>query len=511
MFGPWSFRSRKGPLNQSGAFASRSNADLPRRGAHKKYYVERRSKLRAASHFPLFSVRFPPSPQQIPPGKAELMTRIVLTSLVGLFLTTASFALSPNEIILIVNRNVPESAEVAAHYRRLRHVPAENVVTLDLPTTEDISRRDYNSRLIAPLRAALKTRKDQIKVLLCIYGVPLRVGGIEPKEADRIEIAKLDEQLKSAREQVKTLQARLKLKESPTDKEELAATEKRVQSLQNRRNRLARTESNAAVDNELMLLWWDDYELYRFLVNPLHFQVNDEYRRSKPPVMMTARLDGPTAEIAKRLVSGAVEVEKTGLSGTVYVDARDNRYDPMRDSGYGYGGYDESMREMAALLRDEARMNVVLDNKSAVFKEGACPNCALYCGWYSHAKFIDSCGLVKGAVAWHLASSEAVSLRRKNSTLWCPNLLTKGACATLGPVAEPYTIGFPKPAEFFGFLVTGEYTLVECYARTLNLTSWMCTLIGDPLYNPFKAAPRLRVDQVFPSPKGGRFLLKTRD
>lgn len=61
-----------------------------------------------------------------------------------------------------------------------------------------------------------------------------------------------------------------------------------------------------------------------------------------------------------------------------------------------------------------------------------------------------------------------------------------------GPVTEPFTLGFPKPAEFFGFLVTGECTLVECYARTLNVTSWMCTLIGDPLYNPYKASPRIK-------------------
>ena len=72
-----------------------------------------------------------------------------------------------------------------------------------------------------------------------------------------------------------------------------------------------------------------------------------------------------------------------------------------------------------------------------------------------------------------LSGYEAVSLRRKDQNLWCRSVLEKGACATLGPVAEPYTVGFPKPAEFFGFLVTGEYTLVECYSRTLVLTSWM--------------------------------------
>ena len=117
--------------------------------------------------------------------------------------------------------------------------------------------------------------------------------------------------------------------------------------------------------------------------------------------------------------------------------------------------------------------------------------------------FVDCCEYVPGAVAWHLASSEAVTLRNPDSKVWCPNLLKKGVCATLGPVAEPYTVGFPKPAEFFGFLATGEYTLVECYARTVLMCSWMTVLVGDPLYNPFKKNPKLKVDDVVPSPKGG--------
>jgi hypothetical protein len=115
---------------------------------------------------------------------------------------------------------------------------------------------------------------------------------------------------------------------------------------------------------------------------------------------------------------------------------------------------------------------------------------------------------VPGAVAYHIASSEAVSLRNPQAKFWCKNLLEKGAAATLGPVAEPYTIGFPKPAEFFGLLTTGQYTLVECYARTALLSSWMTVLVGDPLYNPFAAAPKLKPEQVKPSPEGGRFLLR---
>jgi hypothetical protein len=111
---------------------------------------------------------------------------------------------------------------------------------------------------------------------------------------------------------------------------------------------------------------------------------------------------------------------------------------------------------------------------------------------------------VPGAVAWHLASSEAVSLRQPKAKYWCKNILENGAAATLGPIAEPYTIGFPKPEEFFGLLVTGRFTLVECYHKTALLHSWMTVLIGDPLYNPYARHPRLDPDQVHPSPRAGQ-------
>ena len=49
---------------------------------------------------------------------------------------------------------------------------------------------------------------------------------------------------------------------------------------------------------------------------------------------------------------------------------------------------------------------------------------------------------------------------------------------------------------------TGKYTVAECFARTTLLTSWQMTLVGDPLYNPFKNKPRLTEADVVPSPKG---------
>ena len=105
----------------------------------------------------------------------------------------------------------------------------------------------------------------------------------------------------------------------------------------------------------------------------------------------------------------------------------------------------------------------------------------------------------RGAVAFHIASSEAVSLHDPAARYWCKRMLDEGVAATLGPVAEPYLSSFPRPRDFFGLLLTGQYTLAECYYHTINFHSWMQTLLGDPLYMPYRKQPRLKVQDVFPA------------
>ncbi|MCS6866173.1 MAG: TIGR03790 family protein [Gemmataceae bacterium] len=419
-----------------------------------------------------------------------------------LMLPAPLLALEPKNVWLIVNQNVPQSREVANHYIAQRKIPQENIVALDLPPGEDISREQFNKKLVEPLRAALKEKKNQVKVLVTTYGVPLRVGRQAPTAAEEKELEVIRSQLAETRQKVAAWE-----KSPPANPQELATAKQRLNQLQNQERLLSHAESQASVDSELMLLWWGEYPLDRWVINPLYWQVSETDRQRQPPVLLVSRLDGPTAAIAKRLVDDAIATEKRGLQGQAVIDARGIRFDPRTDPrGTGYSGYDESMRETATLL-EKAGLTVVLDDKAPLLPANAAQEVALYCGWYSVGQFVDCCAYVPGAIAWHLASFEATTLRNNDSKAWCPNLLKKGVCATLGPVAEPYTIGFPKPAEFFGFLVTGEYTLVECYARTTLLGSWMMVLVGDPLYRPFPPNGRLKSTDVGPSPKGAKKFL----
>jgi uncharacterized protein (TIGR03790 family) len=449
------------------------------------------------------------------------MRGLLVAAIVAVAVPLPARALEPRDIILVVNRNLPASLDVAAHYRKVRKVPASNQVELDLPVDDDISREDYQKKIVEPLRAALKDRRPEPKVLLLIYGVPLRVGPQPPTPKEREELAKLKVELDDAHAVHDKLLQAIRVLENevrrdpqspladsiPAKQSEQQAAQQKLRELESRQKKLMHVESQASVDSELMLLWWDNYPLAQWILNPLYWQVPDRARNSVPKVMMTCRLDGPSPGVAKRLVDDAVAVEqKGGLKGKVYFDARGIAYEPEKDrAGTGYGGYDESFREAAMLLADRGKMDVVLDNHEELFPIGSCTECALYGGWYSVQNYRECCRFVTGAVAWHLASFEAVSLRRPGRQ-WAGNLLLDGAAATLGPVAEPYTIAFPKPEEFFGFLVTGEYTLVETYSRSLLLTSWMMVLVGDPLYNPYAQTPKLKTWEVLPSPQGAKLV-----
>jgi uncharacterized protein (TIGR03790 family) len=251
---------------------------------------------------------------------------------------------------------------------------------------------------------------------------------------------------------------------------------------------VTQNESGASFDSELALVMWpDDYQLLRWQPNYLR----PSYENSQLPkiyrTFMVARLDAPTLMLAKNLVDTAIKVEAEGLRGKVYLDGRGIA--KLEDANHlpgSYGDYDRALLVTAKGIDEQTELEVKLDTSPELFQAGACPDAALYCGWYSLAKYVDAFDWKPGAVAYHLASSEAHTLRDPASHAWCKKLIEDGVCATIGPVYEPYLGSFPRPNEFFALLLRGDLTLVECYARTSPYNSWMMTLIGDPLYRPFK-------------------------
>jgi uncharacterized protein (TIGR03790 family) len=255
-------------------------------------------------------------------------------------------------------------------------------------------------------------------------------------------------------------------------------------------------KSTAAFDSELALVLWPPYSPAGWQPNLLKAPVpTATVGDATHKTLLVSRLDGPTPEIVHKIIDTSVEVERRGLRGSFYIDARGLR------KGAGYVEYDRDLARLGAMIKKADKMPITVDRRPEVFQPGTCPNAAVYTGWYSLKNYVDAFDFVPGAVAVHIASFELVSLRDPKKRYWCQELLKDGVVATFGATSEPFLESFPLPSEFFGLLLTGKYTLAEVFFATQTHTSWKLALIGDPLYNPFKNNPMLTEDAITDPPR----------
>ncbi len=548
---------------------------------------------------------------------------------------------SLEQVAVLVNSRSSDSRDLAKYYMERRNIPLVNRVDLDLPLTETISREVYEQDLRKPLEEALirKGLAKTIKVLVTVYGMPLRVQGPartgEEEEwiADargwvqsamgllrEQEHAIIDQQASLAfpgkpsgalliplpdsvdslkKSQVRQWRERLtvlinergqSIQEIPDvekKSELLASHEKTIRrifgkvwggvtitrllrsSMDHQREdaavqqilarlmqdpsatkrtrayalvqetyglwgilafaqweieRYQQADGSASVDSELSFLWWEagTYPLAGRLPNPFYLGYPGKVADWPLPLFLVSRIDAPTVTHARRMIDQAIETESRGLSGNVYVDARG-----MKKGGpLSYGFYDADLRSFARQFRSGSGYPVILENTEQRWSQpGQAPNVALYVGWYRLRHYEDAFTFNPGAIAYHIASGEAVSIHNPHEKGWCKNALERGVTVTLGPVGEPYLDAFPLPTEFFGLLFSGKYSLVEAYYLSMRYLSWKMVLFGDPLYRPWsnmdsrrqQVAQTLLQERPWPvsplqrivySPEGGRDLSK---
>jgi uncharacterized protein (TIGR03790 family) len=311
-----------------------------------------------------------------------------------------------------------------------------------------------------------------------MYGVPLK---IRPPTLDLDD----EEKLEKIREQIEKQQQKIET----SDKQEQPQIKDTIKSLQLQVNLLLQTNLRASVDSELALVLSPNYPLENWLPNPyfLRFK-NKTLFLKRDDVLIVSRLDGPTSGIVRRVIDDSIAVEREGLHGKAYFDARWKRPEATNNPNDGYAFYDAAIHNAAAKLAEQGKLPVVIDDRNELFQQGSCPDAALYCGWYSLAQYIDAFTWVPGSIGYHLASGECTTLKRENAQVWCKRMLEEGVAATIGPVYEPYVQAFPPPDLFFAKLTEGYLTLGEVYLISLPYLSWQMALIGDPLYLPFRHA-----------------------
>jgi len=349
--------------------------------------------------------------------------------------------ISADEVLVVYNSQYPGSKSLARYYQEARNIPKNQIMYVLAPMTEDVSRRTYENTIRQPICRYLEKNslKPRIRAIVLVYGIPLRINN-------------------------------------------------------NRSARNLSLKTDASVDSELSLLFHDDYPLEGWVANPAHYLVAAQNQQDYPAAYIVSRIDGPDRVICEKMIANGIEAEKNGLKGNAYFDARGRGMnEKTRKLSQTYSGYDQSLRATAEMARD-CGIPTTLDNREELFPEGACPEASLYCGWYSYGQYRDAFDFVPGAIAYHLASREAHSLKKGNA--WCKALIEDGVSVTLGPVGEPYIGSFPLPELFFGFIFTGRFSVAEAFYLTKRSASWKMVLVGDPMYNPFKNSPVLGMDDL---------------
>jgi uncharacterized protein (TIGR03790 family) len=377
------------------------------------------------------------------------------------WVSTSRAAGPGDEVVVVYNSRLPESKELAIYYAKRREVPTNQIFGFDLPITETISRKEFRDQLQKPLVKAME-KQNLLKIS----------SEIIPATRDRT--GDVLQKLASTRVRYATLcygvPVRI-LKDSGLSES----------GMEKVREELRRNE--ASVDSELAILpmFWRNLPLYGPLNSPVYGVTNAAAIHPTNGVLMVARLDGPSAQIARGLVDKAMEAETNGLWGRAYFDLRG-----LTNTSYRLG--DDWIRGAAQVIK-LLGFETIVDEKPETFS-AAFPmsHIGFYAGWYDGAvsgPFTrPKVEFMPGAIAYHLHSFSAHTIRVPDE-YWVGPLLAKGATATLGCVDEPYLEGTPDVGVLFSRLTAFGFSFGEAAYAAQSTLSWQTTVVGDPLYRPF--------------------------
>jgi uncharacterized protein (TIGR03790 family) len=389
-------------------------------------------------------------------------------------LTILLFALAPlmafaggDEVVVIYNKNMPGSQDVADHYAQMRHVPPAQVYGFDLTTNEVISRAEFHDVLQLPLARRLEADGLWRMGKAVIPAMPK-----SPRRTGRCVVAS------KIRYAVLCYGVPLKIDSDPNLREEVDL----------KMNPVLRRD-DASVDSELA--WLPLIETHPLLTGPMlnwaYDATNADQLNPTNGILLVARLDGPSAEIARALVDKALLAEQNGLWGRGYFDARG-----LSKTNAAFYLGDEWILGAAAIWSQEGFETYVDDRPETFPADFPMSQIAFYCGWYdgnvSGPFTLPRVEFMPGAFAYHLYSFSASTIRDPDHN-WVGPLLAKGVTCTMGCVNEPYLTFTPNVATFLWRLVGKQFTFGEAAWAAQPALSWQTTVVGDPLYRPFGTSP----------------------
>jgi uncharacterized protein (TIGR03790 family) len=352
--------------------------------------------------------------------------------------TLACSAVAPAQtaenVLVVINRQSPDSRTVGEYYVAKRSIPAANVCNIGTVTTESVTRPVYTKEIEAPIAQCLKSRglTEQVLYIVLTMGVPLKMW---PDNGEN------------------TIQA-----------------------------------DGAAVDSELTLLYQRmkgrQIPLAGPFANPFFEHRDTPFRHPIFPIYLVTRLDAWTVDEAKALVDRALAARNRGRFA---IDLRENNDTPgnqwLRTAAQLLPKNRLVMEETAKVLEGVAD---VIAYASWGSNDTARKQRFVRMRW------------LPGAIATEFVSTDGRSLRKPpdnwqlgtwaDRKTWfeggpqtlASDYIHEGASGASGQVLEPFLAYCPRPDYILPAYAAGR-NLAESFYMGIPGLSWMTVVVGDPL------------------------------
>ena len=379
------------------------------------------------------------------------------------FLSAALFALCaraevlPSKVYVVANSDDPDSLAIADFYASARGIPKGNIVGLPMPKAGKISKAEYFEKIENPLVAELAKRGALNAV---------KLGGREPSGREIYSYVSHDIGFL-------VLCRGVPWGVNPSPNSPAPNPPKSFSDA-------------ASVDSELSGRFVSSKKLAGFLKNPLFNNYSWGMTPSIAGVIPVARLDGVSRADVEASVRNALEAEKKGVRGRVYID--ESKREKPGDKWLSAAGKILSAAGFDVSENTEPRLFGFADRMDAP---------AFYFGWYAFnpaGYFADkNFKFPAGASALHIFSFSAANMRDRNS--WTPAFTAEGASATFGNVYEPYLGGTHYPHVYVLALARGM-SAGEAATAAMPFLSWQGVFVGDPMFKPFKTDLKKQMENI---------------
>lgn len=379
------------------------------------------------------------------------------------FLSAALFALCaraevlPSKVYVVANSDDPDSLAIADFYASARGIPKGNIVGLPMPKAGKISKAEYFEKIENPLVAEL-AKRGALKAV--------KLGGREPSGREIYSYVSHDIGFL-------VLCRGVPWGVNPSPNSPAPNPPKSFSDA-------------ASVDSEISGRFVSSKSFAGFVKNPLFNNYSWAMTPSITGTIPVARLDGVSRADVEASVRNALEAEKKGVRGRVYID--ESKREKTGDKWLSAAGKILSAAGFDVSENTEPRLFGFADRMDAP---------AFYFGWYAFnpaGYFADkNFKFPAGASALHIFSFSAANMRDRNS--WTPAFTAEGASATFGNVYEPYLGGTHYPHVYVLALARGM-SAGEAATAAMPFLSWQGVFVGDPMFKPFKTDLKKQMENI---------------